>query len=81
VPASPASPATPPPELQQKWNESKTTMFRFFFTLYSFTIMGMNDGAVGVSTFAFPGQPLLLAAMLWLFLRPVGTRIVVLTMC
>ncbi|CAK7238956.1 MAG: hypothetical protein STHCBS139747_000377 [Sporothrix thermara] len=40
-------PISPPPERLQKWNESKTTMFRFFFTLYSFIIMGMNDGAFG----------------------------------
>ena len=43
-------PISPPPERLQKWNESKTTMFRFFFTLYSFIIMGMNDGAFGVNT-------------------------------
>lgn len=48
VAASPDLPASPPPEQLQRWNESRTTMFRFFFTLYSFTIMGMNDGAVGV---------------------------------
>ncbi|KAL1913722.1 hypothetical protein Sste5344_000686 [Sporothrix stenoceras] len=49
--ASPDSPASPPPEQRQRWNESKTTMFRFFLTLYSFTIMGMNDGAVGIETY------------------------------
>lgn len=34
----------------QKWNEPRENMYRFFTTLYSFIIMGMNDGAMGVST-------------------------------
>lgn len=36
----------------QRWNESKTNMFRYFATLYSFTVMGMNDAAIGVCSFA-----------------------------
>lgn len=31
----------------QKWNEPRTNMIRFFSTLYSFILMGMNDGAIG----------------------------------
>ncbi|CAK7229090.1 hypothetical protein SBRCBS47491_007129 [Sporothrix bragantina] len=45
VPALP--PFSPPPERLERWNESKTSICRYLFTLYSFTIMGMNDGAVG----------------------------------
>ncbi|ERS95010.1 MFS transporter [Sporothrix schenckii 1099-18] len=45
--ASPASLASPPPEPLQRWNESRTTILRYCFTLYAFTVMGMNDGAVG----------------------------------
>lgn len=33
----------------QRWNQCPTTMFRFFTTLYSFLVMGMNDGCIGVS--------------------------------
>ncbi|CAK7267460.1 hypothetical protein SEPCBS57363_002600 [Sporothrix epigloea] len=40
-------PASPVSMRLRTWNESKTTTFRFFFTLYSFIIMGMNDGAIG----------------------------------
>lgn len=43
-----ALPAAPRPEPLTRWNENKTTTFRFFITLYSFIIMGMNDGAIGV---------------------------------
>lgn len=32
----------------QRWNETTANMFRFFSTLYSFILMGMTDGAVGV---------------------------------
>ncbi|KIH95007.1 hypothetical protein SPBR_03669 [Sporothrix brasiliensis 5110] len=45
--ASPASLASPPLEPLQRWNESRTTILRYCFTLYAFTVMGMNDGAVG----------------------------------
>lgn len=34
----------------QKWNEPRVNIFRFFATLYSFIILGMNDGVMGVST-------------------------------
>jgi hypothetical protein len=33
----------------EKWNEPRINMWRFFATLFSFIIMGMNDGAIGVS--------------------------------
>jgi len=33
----------------ERWNEPRSNLFRFLVTLYSFIIMGMNDGAVGVS--------------------------------
>jgi hypothetical protein len=33
-----------------RWNESPLTVYRFLTTLFSFIVMGMNDGAVGVST-------------------------------
>lgn len=42
-----ASPISPPPEKRQRWNESKTTTYRIFAATYSFTILGLNDGAVG----------------------------------
>ncbi|CAK7264924.1 hypothetical protein SEPCBS119000_001241 [Sporothrix epigloea] len=43
-----SSPAVAPvPMRLQRWNESRMNMFRFFFTLYAFIIMGMNDGAIG----------------------------------
>lgn len=32
----------------QRWNEPRVNIYRFFTTLLSFIIMGMNDGAVGV---------------------------------
>lgn len=35
------------PELE-KWNGTRTNAFRYVATLYSFIVMGMNDGAVGV---------------------------------
>lgn len=31
----------------QKWNDSRINMLRFFVTLFSFIIMGMNDAVVG----------------------------------
>ncbi|EFW98743.1 tRNA wybutosine-synthesizing protein [Grosmannia clavigera kw1407] len=31
----------------QRWNDPKLNMFRYFSTLYSFVVMGMNDAAVG----------------------------------
>ena len=37
-----------------RWNESRINMYRFFVTLYSFVVMGMNDGAVGVSRTRLP---------------------------
>lgn len=36
------------PDLE-KWNDPKINTYRYFATLFSFTIMGMNDGAYGVS--------------------------------
>lgn len=46
--ASGLPPTSPVSVRLRRWNESKTTTFRFFFTLYAFIIMGMNDGAIGV---------------------------------
>ncbi len=36
-------------EVKQKWNEPRVNTCRFLTTIYSFIVMGMNDGAVGVS--------------------------------
>jgi len=33
-----------------RWNESRINMYRFYVTLYSFVVMGMNDGAIGVGS-------------------------------
>lgn len=38
-----------PPEVLERWNHPRVNMYRFYTTLYSFIVMGMNDGAVGVS--------------------------------
>ncbi|OAA59676.1 tRNA wybutosine-synthesizing protein [Niveomyces insectorum RCEF 264] len=49
-PAAGTTTTTPPPPPEaplQRWNESRTNVFRFFVTLFSFVIMGMNDAAVG----------------------------------
>ncbi|KAK3946269.1 major facilitator superfamily domain-containing protein [Diplogelasinospora grovesii] len=43
---SPPPPAQAGPQ-QQKWNEPRVNIFRFCTTLYSFILMGMNDGAIG----------------------------------
>jgi hypothetical protein len=32
----------------QKWNSPRINAWRFLVTLYSFIILGMNDGTVGV---------------------------------
>jgi hypothetical protein len=42
------SPSSPSPSLE-RWNESRTNMYRYFAALYSFIVMGMNDAASGVS--------------------------------
>lgn len=47
IPVPPQEPVQEP--ALQKWNESRVNMLRFFTTLYSFIILGMNDGAIGVS--------------------------------
>lgn len=42
----------PNPTFEEKldtWNGSRTNSYRFFVTLWSFIIMGMNDAAIGVS--------------------------------
>lgn len=49
--------ATAPPgqaQALQRWNESSVNIFRFFSTMYSFILMGMTDGAVGVCS---PSSP------------------------
>ena len=35
------------------WNKPRINMWRYFATLYTFIIMGMNDAAYGVSFIAF----------------------------
>lgn len=44
-----SSPHADQPELE-RWNSSCTNAARYIATLYSFTVMGMNDGALGVSS-------------------------------
>ncbi|KAK4239270.1 major facilitator superfamily domain-containing protein [Achaetomium macrosporum] len=40
--------ASPQPGQElQRWNESKVNIFRFFATIYSFTLLGMTDAVVG----------------------------------
>lgn len=39
------SPAAEP--VKERWNSSRTNIFRFSMTVYSFIIMGMSDGALG----------------------------------
>lgn len=34
----------------ERWNEPRINMYRYFTTLYTFVIMGMNDAAYGVSS-------------------------------
>ena len=41
-------PVTDTPELEI-WNKPSINMWRYFATLYTFVIMGMNDAAYGVS--------------------------------
>ncbi len=40
---------------RQKWNSSRLNVCRVFTTFYSFAILGMNDGAYGVSAKSTPG--------------------------
>jgi hypothetical protein len=46
------NPAVRPEAVLHRWNESRVNTFRFLTTLYSFIIMGMSDGAVGVRRFS-----------------------------
>ena len=46
--AAPDVPAEVP--ILERWNDSRVNVYRFLVTLYSFVVMGMNDGAVGVSS-------------------------------
>ena len=39
---------SPGPVVLPRWNDTKMDMFRFFSTMYSFILMGMTDGALGV---------------------------------
>lgn len=32
---------------QQRWNESRTNMFRYFTTIYNFILLGMSDAVIG----------------------------------
>lgn len=36
-------------EILERWNTPRINLYRFLAALYSFIIMGMNDGAYGVS--------------------------------
>jgi hypothetical protein len=49
-----ASPQSAPHKELQRWNESKVNIFRFFATLFSFTLIGMTDAVVGVRCPPFP---------------------------
>lgn len=40
--------STTPESPLERWNGTRTNAFRFCVTLLSFTIMGMNDAAIGV---------------------------------
>jgi hypothetical protein len=35
--------------VQEQWNNPKSNAYRYFASLFAFTIMGMNDAAYGVS--------------------------------
>jgi hypothetical protein len=35
---------------QEQWNTPRINIYRYFATIYSFIIMGMNDAAYGVSS-------------------------------
>lgn len=39
----------PDPDRLERWNSSGTNIFRYFASLFSFIVMGMNDAAYGVS--------------------------------
>lgn len=40
---------TPRAEVAQKWNESKSNIYKLFATFYCFFVTGANDAAYGVS--------------------------------
>lgn len=40
--------STTPESPLERWNGTRANAFRFCVTLLSFTIMGMNDAAIGV---------------------------------
>ena len=63
-----STPATRPERALQKWNEPKISTYRFFVTLYSFIIMGMNSAALGVR-FCNPNIVLPLDSQLSLSIR------------
>ena len=42
-------PETPGDAQLEKWNASRSNIFRFGVTLFGFIIMGMNDAVLGVS--------------------------------
>ena len=35
------------PKPQEKWNQNRTNMLRFFGVLYAFILLGMSDAALG----------------------------------
>jgi len=37
----------------QKWNEPRINLYRYLGAIFSFFVMGMNDGAYGVSSSPF----------------------------
>lgn len=57
--------ASVPAQPLQRWNQSVMNMFRFFTTLYTFGMMGMTDGALGVRAFLCPGEATLKTRSRW----------------
>lgn len=41
------SPTTQAPEKQERWNQSRTNIYRTFAAFWSFIVMGSNDAAYG----------------------------------
>lgn len=41
-----------PPKAQEKWNQNRTNMLRFFGVLYAFILLGMSDAALGVRQYS-----------------------------
>ncbi len=39
---------SPEREILQRWNEPRVNLYRYLAVLYSFVVLGMNDGVYGV---------------------------------